>query len=346
MMDSKKRTIYFDSLKIIASFAVVLIHVISQFWYGTNPRSLNFIFLTIFDGMMRYAVPIYLMISGAIFLNENKKIDIKTLFKKYILKIFIIYVIWNMIYMLGTNLFLWKQPFRMKMVIDSLKNTMLGNSIYHLSFLVTILGFYLSVPILKLVTKKENKKNIEYFIIITLLFTSLFPLISHFCKIEVKYPLMFTGFVIYVILGYYLNTFFLNKKNTYILYSMGIISFIITVIGTILYSNKLNYPDEYLLGYMTPNVIIFSTAIFVFCKNRKYNSPKLVKGINFLIKYYFGVYLVHGLVIGLLKTTGLFNFEIPLVLLILLLSIIVYMISLLITLIASKIPIVKYLFKM
>ena len=124
---------------------------------------------------------------------------------------------------------------------------------------------------------------------------------------------------------------------------MGIISFIITVIGTILYSNKLNYPDEYLLGYMTPNVIIFSTAIFVFCKNRKYNSPKL---INFLIKYYFGVYLVHGLVIGLLKTRGFFNFEIPLVLLILLLSIIVYMISLLITLIASKIPIVKYLFKM
>ena len=94
----KKRIVYFDVLKVITCFMVIMIHVISRNWYVLDLKSNEFTFLTILDSICRCAVPIYLMISGAIFLNEDKNIKIKDMFRKYILNIFLIYLFWNMIY--------------------------------------------------------------------------------------------------------------------------------------------------------------------------------------------------------------------------------------------------------
>ena len=70
----KKRIVYFDVLKVITCFMVIMIHVISRTWYVLDLKSNEFTFLTILDSICRCAVPIYLMISGAIFLNEDKNI--------------------------------------------------------------------------------------------------------------------------------------------------------------------------------------------------------------------------------------------------------------------------------
>ena len=86
----KKRIVYFDVLKVITCFMVIMIHVISRNWYVLDLKSNEFTFLTILDSICRCAVPIYLMISGAIFLNEDKNIKIKDMFRKYILNIFIL----------------------------------------------------------------------------------------------------------------------------------------------------------------------------------------------------------------------------------------------------------------
>ena len=76
----KKRIVYFDVLKVITCFMVIMIHVISRNWYVLDLKSNEFTFLTILDSICRCAVPIYLMISGAIFLNEDKNIKIKDIF--------------------------------------------------------------------------------------------------------------------------------------------------------------------------------------------------------------------------------------------------------------------------
>ena len=88
----KKRIVYFDVLKVITCFMVIMIHVISRTWYVLDLKSSEFTFLTILDSICRCAVSIYLMISGAIFLNEDKNIKIKDMFRKYILNIFLIYL--------------------------------------------------------------------------------------------------------------------------------------------------------------------------------------------------------------------------------------------------------------
>ena len=80
----KKRIVYFDVLKVITCFMVIMIHVISRTWYVLDLKSSEFTFLTILDSICRCAVSIYLMISGAIFLNEDKNIKIKSWKNYYI----------------------------------------------------------------------------------------------------------------------------------------------------------------------------------------------------------------------------------------------------------------------
>ena len=48
----KKRIVYFDVLKVITCFMVIMIHVISRNWYVLDLKSNEFTFLTIFVTMV------------------------------------------------------------------------------------------------------------------------------------------------------------------------------------------------------------------------------------------------------------------------------------------------------
>ena len=187
----KKRILYFDALKILSGIAVVIIHVISQYWYNLGVSTTNFKLLTFFDSLCRFCVPIYFMISGALFLNEEKDITIKDIFKKYILKIFIVYIFWNLCYGTLDIIILKNQTLITDIFIDILINTILGKGLFQLSFLVTIIGFYLCIPVLRLIAKKENKKILEYLILILFIFTSINPIIKQLFDISLFYPIIF-----------------------------------------------------------------------------------------------------------------------------------------------------------
>ena len=73
----KKKILYLEVLKILAGFAVVLIHIIGKSWYSVQINSINFNLLTIIDISIKWCVPIYFMISGAVFLNDERDISIK-----------------------------------------------------------------------------------------------------------------------------------------------------------------------------------------------------------------------------------------------------------------------------
>jgi len=73
--NSDNRIIYFDVLRIIAAFAVVFSHVSSQRFHDCFPSD-EWITRMIYDAFGRWSVPVFVMISGALFLDECKKINI------------------------------------------------------------------------------------------------------------------------------------------------------------------------------------------------------------------------------------------------------------------------------
>ena len=79
----KQRIEYFDHLRILATLAVVTIHVCSPYWFNGDVSSANWLFLNLFESASRWAVPIFFMISGTLFLGSTQ--GIKTILRKNVL---------------------------------------------------------------------------------------------------------------------------------------------------------------------------------------------------------------------------------------------------------------------
>ena len=82
-----KRFVSYDVLRILAIFAVILIHTTAENWYVTSIDNYwlvnNFV-----NALSRWAVPMFAVITGALLLGKNK-ISIKTVYVKYIPRILI-----------------------------------------------------------------------------------------------------------------------------------------------------------------------------------------------------------------------------------------------------------------
>lgn len=92
------RKIYIDIIRVIATFAVIITHVCSFKWYGTDVNSFHWQCLNFFSSITRWCVPIFVMISGVFFLEPTKEIIIKKIYSKYILRIVIALLFWSVFY--------------------------------------------------------------------------------------------------------------------------------------------------------------------------------------------------------------------------------------------------------
>ena len=92
MSTLNQRKNYFDLLRVISSFAVVVIHVTSAAMNTTEVSSQTYMANALLNSIMRWAVPVFFMISGALFLDPKREVTTKKLFTKI-----------NKYYMLYTN---------------------------------------------------------------------------------------------------------------------------------------------------------------------------------------------------------------------------------------------------
>ena len=87
---------YLDILRIMSTIAVIMIHVVASEWYSADVNNSEWFVLVIYDGIVRWAVPIFVMISGVLFLEKGNK-GIVQLYKKNIFKIVKVFLIWSLI---------------------------------------------------------------------------------------------------------------------------------------------------------------------------------------------------------------------------------------------------------
>ena len=80
------RVEYLDILRIIATIAVVAIHVLAKGWYENDITTFKWQIYNVFFGIVRWAVPIFVMISGVLFLGGKEK-TLKNLYGKNIMSL-------------------------------------------------------------------------------------------------------------------------------------------------------------------------------------------------------------------------------------------------------------------
>ena len=342
------RVAYLDVMRIIAAFAIVVIHASTETWNNTSINSAAWNAMNIYDSVVRWGVPVFVMISGALFLEREH--TYQKLFKKNILHILIVFVFWNLIYATVPYI---RHPEELgfRSIVDRFFE--LGN---HLWFLLMIMGIYLIVPMLRKIV--ENEKIAWAFVILSFVFAVFLPqaiellklgsagaagVVSRFVgALKLHFVLGYPG---YFVLGYLLHKTAVKKGVRITLYVLGVIGAAATAFGTWLMSVQEGKIDLLFYDYLTINVFFTAVAVFVAIRQLFDRPMKTEKGserLAFLSKCTFGVYLVHPLLIQF--SVNLFHFDVanrfP-YLSIPVFAVVIFVISCLISVVMNKIPNVK-----
>ncbi len=301
----KQRIVYFDFLRIFAALAVVMAHTSTSQYLLLGSYHYSACF---WDGLVRWGVPIFVMISGALFLEPTKKITINNIFKKYIFRIARLFVIWSLLYV--CVLCVYKNDFSSYFIM---KNFLKGH--FHQWFLYMIAGLYLITPLLRPITEKKDKNLLLYLLIIWFIMASVIPFIKFIIpqtesffdffinkRLYFSFPLSFLG---YFILGYYLHNY-VNIKRNFIIIFIILFCFCITAFGDMLYSIPGEKPSFFIDSFL-PFLVVISSFIFLIVK-KKYSQVKQAnKFILKLSDLTLGVYLIHPIFIQITTKSNLFG---------------------------------------
>lgn len=299
----KSRRVSFDILRILAAFSVVMLHVSSRYIMAHPVDSTVFYFSNLYNSLNRFGVPIFVMISGAIFLDKEKEIDVKRLWIHNILRILIVFILWNYIYYVYKCVQYWHFDFFHTSLEDTIKGIAYGTD--YLWFLPMIISLYVLVPVLRTWLSKATKQNIEYFLMMFLIFNILKTsavLITESSLVnrlsETFSFVEFSGYLGYFVLGYYLTTYEPPKRLRHAIY----ISVPFAAALNYLISMKLSLRDTgYNPGvYDSFGIFTFIEIVALFMlvtirvkKKKKDFRPATLKLLRNIADDTFGVYLIH-----------------------------------------------------
>lgn len=332
-MSNHLRLHYLDSLKVLAAFCVVFIHSASVAWSESDIYS--FLVLNLYEGLIRWCVPVFAMISGAIFIRKD--MTIHELFSKYIFRIFTAFIFWSAFYALIH--YHINEDFDMAV-------TLFIAGYFHMWFLPMIMALYAVVPFMKLIAKSESLT--KYFLVLSFIAFLAFPqtinttlLFSGFYGDVLSqlsgrfYFSLAGGFTGYFLLGYVLSVIEIDTRLEKIIYALGIAGFIMTVVFSLIASIIMDKPDQRFYDAMNIHIMLESAAIFVYFRMHDLSSEFLSR----ISRYSLGAYLVHAEVIRQARIMNLFSFcpliSIPVM------SAVILIISFAISALLNHIPIVR-----
>ena len=142
-MKTLTRLSYIDILKVVATFAIVLWHVSAVYVrmdaallspFGALPYVINL--------CVRFALPMFMMISGALLLRESYAFNFKQKFS-YIIKL---YAVWSLVYVIADQAMRAASGGALLSPAEMLASWIRGP--YHFWYLQMLLGVYLLMPLL------------------------------------------------------------------------------------------------------------------------------------------------------------------------------------------------------
>jgi len=352
MNKTNERNISFDVLRILSAFSVVVLHVSSMYLMEYNVATTDFKIANFINSISRFGVPIFVMISGAIFLSEEKQIPMGKLWKHNILRLFILYVIWSFAYYVFQSLYLWKFDFWRQGFIRTVTGCVYASN--HFWFIFMIIGLYTLVPILRTWLHHSSENEQKYFIGLFVVFQifrttleisldkSLTSTISELVEIT-----ELTGYLGYFILGHFLTHYKFSTKTKAALYAFVPVGIAANYFISDALSVKYGYYSPGIYDSFGLFTFLHVVALFVFVTGlcTKVSTPaflgKLIKNISLDT---LGVYMMHIALLDFFMKEQIIWGQIPTLPGIILLSLLLFTTCTIVAAILRRIPLIgRYL---
>lgn len=287
-----------DLVRTVAILGTVSIHVIQSIYSRIDfVGGMTWWVSDFWNAFSRISIPLFVMLSGYLMLgkDESNPDRVGRIIKRLAIPLlfwFGFYSIWNGGYPRLSNL----------RIIPMFSDFFSGN-VFHLYFLVIMIGLYLLIPVIQ-----------QYFLkpIYLLIFLSLgvlFTLASYTNPHPIfnNILIIWIPYLGYFLAGHYMRTLKLNLLSKRIIFLVFSLSMLTTSllsfysIPKIYAGNQFLYPNgvlsPYFDNYLSPNVLIMSLcafALLISVKNIDETKLKLTRGIA---KNALGIYIIHSVVI-------------------------------------------------
>jgi len=289
---------WINNLRLIALYAVIILHSTAPLLmqYGKVPAS-NWWMADFLNATVRFAVPVFVMITGALLLH--REYEIGGFLKKRLSRVVVPFLFWSLVYIWYS----WQNEeftfssdtwTNVKLVLHDLKY---GSS-YHLWYVYMLIGLYFFIPVIGKFVRNATEKEILYFLIVwfaVMLITQ--PYLSRFNPaVDMHY---FAGYAGYLVLGHYLAFKDFNVKHLRLwMWGLFIFSIALVAIGSRLIIPYSKWPGTMFYEPVNPAVLMLSASVFMIVKLTVPKVPPIITRIrDFAGSYNYGIYLGHALVL-------------------------------------------------
>lgn len=292
----KQRIFYPEFLRVVSILSVIGIHVTSKAMSNYAVTSQPWMVCTAINSMLRWAVPVFFMISGMFSLNPTKEVSVQKL-RKRIGALLLCIVVWGSFYSIVDD-FLYNEV-TLASIPRAILNVARGTGGYHLWFLYTLVLLEIAAPILRVFTKNASKHMMEYTLLTWVVLSlgiswanTASEAILGYSFFHFSFPVL-TGYAGYYLLGFYLSAYRDSLKWKKVAKMTGVLS-IPTAAGlNLVASYVLNKPIYAFSSSLGPFSCMTATGIFLLAQDMKASNFRCEAGIRFLARYVFGVYIVH-----------------------------------------------------
>lgn len=335
----KKRELYFDFLNIFATLAVIYLHCNGSVrnYYGDDwgwRQSLGV------EVWCFWAVPVFLMISGATLMNYRARYDTKTFLKKRFVKTAIPFLIWSLLAAWDLDLS-FSSPAEF---IDAIVNTRIENVFW---FFIPLFAVYLAMPVVSLL--KDQRRILWYMAGGAVLLNSFCPILFGWIGLQwnTALSMLTTGALLCLpILGYLFATTDFSGKQRAVIYLLALLGgglrYFVIYRQTIAAGEYNGWFGTQ--GYADFHSVMLACGVFTLFKSfrpfrRWAERDKLSRFAAALAGCSFGVYLSHMIVYRFLANyIQEFSWEWRL-----LVPLLIYAICVAGTALLKKIPVLKYI---
>lgn len=322
-MEKKAKLEEIEALRGVAFLAVVLQHAIGGLFAQPGLSSLSVSLGTTFLGLIRFAVPLFVFITGVVlFYNYDRSFQYGRFLKRRGQQVILPYLFWTLFYYVWVSVLSGGAVFgNWGDLLHVLELAFTGKASYHLWFMVMIIPFYLLFPVFRLLLAGKRPASANLAVALAFLAGNLF-LVYALSKgyFQSNQPILHTIYryldrnflfwTFYFVLGGIAGLYYERWKKA--MRSLWGISLAVTVLFLIYIGVKIwginegesagNYlTSSYVTGPLKPLMMLAILAIIpalFYAVQRLVSRPSKVGiALNAIGKYSFGAYLVHAFIL-------------------------------------------------
>jgi len=290
---------YINYLRVFAIFAVIFAHVTMWSLTTTSPQTFNWWVGNWICLCCLWAVPVFVMVSGALLLDESRNETALHFYKKRSRRIGIPFVFWTIFYLGVRRVFDHEE-----LTIDyAIKLILAGEPHWHMWFLYMIVGLYLITPAIRTYIRHSTSGERIFTILVLFVLASSYSLVDMlFWRNQKSIFTLFIPYISYYMCGYQLR--FIDPKKIPIRYLAMALAFCAVYIALLtgVYIETGGFVNgRFVLDFFSPPVILMSLAIFwaAYLRDQKKKSRQRITQITMqrIAAATLGIYLIHLVVL-------------------------------------------------